>query len=1006
MEGIYSTRPQMAEPGITILKLNNPALLETATREKGQLVVDSELLQKIEAEQAATIAELQKISPDIQILLRYRLVLNGLAIVAPPETFDKIKGLSNVTFSEKAAGFAQPKLQVSDKKSLVGDKTSVKFIGAEAAYAQNIQGQGLRVGVIDTGVDYTHKMFLGEGTVEAYKANEPGKANTAFPNKKVVGGIDLVGTDYNPASPIFANRIPIPDLNPIDEAGHGTHVAGTVAGIGDGVNTYSGVAPAADLYAIKVFGAKGGTSDEVVIAALEYAADPDGDLSFKNQLDVVNLSLGSNYGNPHIMYSHAVKNLVRGGTVVVASAGNSGDKSYITGAPAISEDAISVASSIDNMAQNILFPTVEFKLGEESLIAEAVESDLTKKLATIDELKGEIIALGLGDADFDPAQKERIKGKIALLDRGAVSFADKIRRAQEAGAIAVIIANNSDEDPIVMGGEGHFDIPAVMIGKADASKVKTKLQNMSVTVDLKTTLQLEKSWLVDTISPFSSRGPRSDDGLIKPEISSPGTNIISAKMGGGDEGVSMSGTSMAGPHIAGVMALLKQKFAGATAYELKSLLLGRAKVISDKNKKQYPVSRQGAGRVQVAASLEAKFVSQPATLSFGITDIEKQKTLSLKLSLKNLSAQAQILVPEWQGSSALQVRSEQVILAPGQTKIVTVMAQINAALMKEANEELDGYLKFSSGQDPAVFTQIPVLVVARKISQVNAKSLKVFSTSAADGAGSAAELVLQNTGVNPGTAHVFNLLGVDSRKKENKPDYAHNRNCDLQSAGYRILDREGVRVLQVAVKLYEGITTWHTCEVNVQIDANGDNLADQEIAGTTMESLPGMAGGDKFGSLLLDGNQARKLRQRYELNPLKPENYESAVVDLREMKVFPGETLAVVEAELSKLTVAPTGELNIKVSTTHQDYGVIEMDDYLNNQAESWHKISVNPMAQSFSDLPEELQVKGGESLTLSLKKGYGTGEMILYAPQNRSVKDVLLEDNQSQVIPITYGAQ
>ena len=92
-------------------------------------------------------------------------------------------------------------------------------------------------------------------------------------------------------------------MNPLDEAGHGSHVAGTIAGHGDGVNTYDGVAPAADLYAIKVFGAKGSTSDEIVIAALEYAIDPSGDLSFDKQMDVVNLSLGSDHGNPHIMYT-------------------------------------------------------------------------------------------------------------------------------------------------------------------------------------------------------------------------------------------------------------------------------------------------------------------------------------------------------------------------------------------------------------------------------------------------------------------------------------------------------------------------------------------------------------------------------------------------------------------------------------------------------------------------------------------------------------------------------
>ncbi|RLQ02857.1 serine protease, partial [Micromonospora sp. CV4] len=147
--------------------------------------------------------------------------------------------------------------------------------------------------------------------------------------------------------------------------------------------------PDADLYAIKVFGAKGSTSDEVVIAALEYAADPTGDLTFQKQLDVVNLSLGSGYGNPHIMYNHAIKNLVRGGTVVVAAAGNSGDLPYIVGAPSVSDDAISVANSIDNMNQNVLFPAAEFAVNGEALIVEATEGAITKPLADVTDLKAE-----------------------------------------------------------------------------------------------------------------------------------------------------------------------------------------------------------------------------------------------------------------------------------------------------------------------------------------------------------------------------------------------------------------------------------------------------------------------------------------------------------------------------------------------------------------------------------------------------------------------------------------
>ncbi|MGZ3795587.1 MAG: S8 family serine peptidase [Pseudobdellovibrionaceae bacterium] len=1019
MEGIYSTRPQSSGSLITTLKLKNPALLETAERTNGVLAVDKDLAQAILAEQTATIADLQKISPDIKILIRYRLVLNALTILAPPETLDKIKALPQVVMSEKSSNFARPQPLLSPEEGeaeapvvRVGANTSVRFIGVEAAYAQNIHGEGMKVGIIDTGIDYTHHMFLGEGTKDSYTNNNPALPNPAFPNKKVVGGIDLVGTDYDSASSNFAKHIPVPDLNPLDEAGHGTHVAGTVAGIGDDINTYSGVAPAASLYAIKVFGSKGSTSDEVVIAALEYAADPTADLSFKEQMDVVNLSLGSGYGNPHTLYNTAVKNLVRGGTVVVASAGNSGDKSYITGSPAVVDDAISVASSVDNMNQNIIFPTVQFIFNNQVLNAESSEGTITKPLEEIPVLKGEVITVGLADADFAPALKDQIKGKVALVDRGHVPFSEKIQRAQDAGAIAVIMVNNTDGDPIAMGGDGQFNIPGVMITKAAGMEIKDHLAAGPVTVDFKSTAKVDKSWLIDTISDFSSRGPRSEDGMIKPEIAAPGTNIISAERGGGEKGVIMSGTSMAGPHIAGVMALLKQKYQDLNAQELKSILMGHGKVIADKNKITYPVSRQGAGRVQVADSVNAKLVTVPASLSFGITDIEKQKTLSKEILVKNISAETLTLKPEWKGSAALVFSAGNLTLAPGEEKTLTLNVKVLAAQMKNANDELDGFLSLTAESATEKGTreslvQIPALVLARQISQINANSLLVHATSLADSAGSVAELTLQNKGLNKGTAYLFNLLGTDGRKKDSKPDLIHNRNCDMQSAGYRIIEKDGGRFLQVAVKLFERMTTWNTCEVNIQIDGNNDNQTDQEIAGVPQSSLPGLSG-DNFVSLLLDGNKAREIRKQFEADLANKgektkEDYSNAVLDQKPMQVIDGSTLAIIEADISRLALADTGELNIKVSTTHQDAGAVEYDDYLGKEETEWQKISVNPQAQSFAQLPEAVELQGQESQTLNLQKGYGTGDLILYAPQNRSVVDVLLEDSQSQVVPVNF---
>lgn len=1006
LDGLYTTRPSIEEPLIAILKLQNPALLETSERVDGKLVVDPQLLKAIEAEQKATIEELQKISSKIRVLIRYKLVLNGLAIWAPAETFEKIKSLPNVVMSEKAASFARP-METERKITPVGANTSVKFIGAESADKENLHGEGMKVGIIDTGIDYTHKMFLGEGTEEAYKNNDPSLANAGFPNKKVVGGIDFVGSKYNSASPNVEDRIPVPDANPLDEGGHGSHVAGTVAGLGDGINTYDGVAPAAQLYALKVFGAKGSTSDEVVIAALEYAIDPTGDLSFKDQLDVVNLSLGSSYGNPHIMYSHAIRNTVRGGTIVVASAGNSGDKKFIVGAPSVADDTISVANSVDNQDQNILFPTVELKSAEGAVNAEYVEGDITKSLTKIAAVQGEVIAVGLADVDFTSPLKEQIAGKVALIDRGKVNFSDKIKRAQEAGAIAVVMVNSTDEAPFIMGGDGSFDIPGVMISKKDGAAVKANLAKGVVIANLKSATTVQKPWLIDTIAASSSRGPRSEDGLIKPEISAPGTNIISAAMGGGAYGATMSGTSMAGPHVAGVMALLKQKFNTLTPAELKSVLMGHAKVITDADKKIYTVSRQGAGRVQIGESLKAQVISIPAALSFGITDVEKQKTLSQELTLKNIGTETVTLQAQWAGSAALKISVPSVTLAPGESKKITITAKVVASLMTNANDELDGFLKLSS--DKAELLQIPALAVARQISQVKAKSVVVQSTSAADSAGSVAEVSLENTGVNKGDAYLFNLLGHDGRKKDSKPDLAHNKNCDMQSAGYRVIEKDGSKILQVAVKLYEGMTTWDTCEINVQVDSDRDGQTDQEIAGLPIENLPGLTG-DGFMSLVLDGTAAREIRKNYEkailAKPDTKEDYTKAIIDRRPMSTFDGSTLAIIEADVSALALSDTGELNIKVSTTHQDSGAIEYDDYLGKDETEWQKISISDMAQAFAQIPEVIELQGQEHKTVTLLKGYGSNDLILYAPQNRSVRDVLLEDTQSQIIPVQYNAE
>jgi len=590
---IISTRPQNSKQFIAVLKLKNPALLENIQPSAGKPTVDANLLKAINDEQAQVIAAVKALSSDIQVMYRYKMVLNAVAVLAPIELQDKLGQLAQIAYSEAAGNFARPVIMENSNSAVataIQERNSAKFIGAASLNAEGITGKGVKVGIIDTGIDYTHAMFKGAGTEEAYKAIQPSGEAVGFPSEKVVGGIDLVGTLFDSASPDFAKHIPVPDMNPIDEAGHGTHVAGTVAGLGDGVSSYNGMAPDASLYAIKVFGAEGSTSDSVVIAALEYAADPNGDGDLSDQLDVVNMSLGSGYGNPHILYSEAIKNLTNGGTSVIASAGNSGHENYIVGAPSTSTQALSVAASVDDGDQNWKFDSSQINFADgQKLIVEAIQAATTKKIADIGQVSGRLVYVGNAAQDFTDDVKASLKGNVALIDRGVVTFNEKVKRAADAGVIGVVVVNNAPGTPIAMGTTDTFNFPAIMITQDNGAKVKDALKNADVTIDFAGPTKIEKPELIDTLTSFTSKGPRSMDGFIKPEISAPGNNVISAKRGGGKATVQMSGTSMAAPHMTGIMALLRQAHPELTPSQLKSMVMATAKTIGEKGER-YPIS--------------------------------------------------------------------------------------------------------------------------------------------------------------------------------------------------------------------------------------------------------------------------------------------------------------------------------------------------------------------------------------------------------------------------------
>ncbi|MBN1582780.1 MAG: S8 family serine peptidase [Anaerolineae bacterium] len=226
-------------------------------------------------------------------------------------------------------------------------ENSVPLINADSVWGDlGFMGEGVTIAIIDSGIDYTHAAFGGIGTAAAYADNDPTIITSTpaqtetFPMAKVVGGYDFAGTDYNPGAGVV---VPVPDDDPLDEQGHGTHVASIAAGFQVPGNIGAGVAPSATLYALKVFGAQGGTN--LTIGAIEWAMDPNDDGNMSDHVDVINLSLGGSFEQATDPDAVAADNAAAAGIVVVCAAGNSGNTYYVMASPAAADAAIAVAAS-------------------------------------------------------------------------------------------------------------------------------------------------------------------------------------------------------------------------------------------------------------------------------------------------------------------------------------------------------------------------------------------------------------------------------------------------------------------------------------------------------------------------------------------------------------------------------------------------------------------------------------------------------------------------------------
>ncbi|MFW7379151.1 MAG: S8 family serine peptidase [Oligoflexus sp.] len=1014
-------RPDPDQRFMATVQLRQPALLATGQwqSDNGRMQLEQTQIDKVLAEQSEFERRLKHISADIDIIYRYRLVLNGMTLSVPVKYRQRFREMAETSALSSSEPRIIERLPTEEEQvlrnAIWGEMTSVKFIQALRAHEElGITGKGVSVGVIDTGIDYTHKMFGGPGTSEFYQSVDPTIIDAPFPTDKVIGGYDFAGSNFDSGASNWRLRFPQPDPDPLDESGHGTHVAGTIAGVGDDINTYDGVAPDALLYALKVFGRRGSTSDAVVIASLEYAANPSGNFDLTDRLDVVNLSLGGGYGVPNTLYDLAVQNLTKGGTVAVISAGNSGDVPYIVSSPSTSAEAISVAASVDSMDHNWRQQASEviFADGERQLIPMVAGQIAPSPVGF--SAKGVLMHyLGLADQDLPEEDRSAVGGRIALIERGAVSFCEKGQRAQDAGAIAFVMVNADEGAPIPMGGDCRLTIPGVMIARDIGLRIIDELAAKSeprFTMD-------SGEWIddpskVDRLTGFSSRGPRSWDGLFKPEITAPGQAIVSAAVGGGDRGTRMSGTSMSGPHVAGVAALIKQRFPGITNSEVKSRMMTTALTLYDEENVAYPLSRQGAGRVDVYQALTTELTLEPPMVSLGHVLVDESKVVMQRLQLTNHSDQAMYLNFDLELNNEWSiVRASPVMLAPGESRPVSLPLQITADIYQAETREIDGYILVkdeAQAEEAAIIARVPLMGILKRVAKLEVESFQVYSSSAADSAQAFASVKLVNQSEAPGLAIPMIPLGRDSRKTGIISNPARSHLCDLESAGYRLLNpwvtADGEASLEIGVKLYQAITSWNLCALAAFIDIDRDGVADAQLVDGTLEFL------SEEEQVIFRSALAQKDRELLlpllaaDRGKILEEDEETDTQSLASMETFDFSSIALMRVPVRELQA--WGQRSIAVQlVVYARSGSADAIDVLESvDADDWWNIPLNPADASWLDLPDRLEIGAKDFEWLDLTKGFGEDELLLYLPQDASSESISMDDQQSLWLRPIYG--
>jgi minor extracellular serine protease Vpr len=637
-------------------------------------------------------------APAAKVTGEFDISLNAVAV--------QLNGTSLATIQ------AAPMVQQADYEGLYTpqaidpDLTLIDAFGAwgaggGASAGVKPDGSRVKVGIIDTGIDVTQPCFNDAGFPATPTQGPPSLTN----NKVIV-------------AKVFNNKTPSRNHTPAAIQAHGTHVAGTVAcdygltngsTIVDGVSVgygVLGVAPGAQLGNYNVF------PDDVTNARSEDILNAL-DAAYADGMDIVNMSLGGTHGKSgnvgfQDLLMNAVNDLDQAGMISAIAAGNSGPGFNTVESPGAAARALTAGAV-----------TVGHFIGINVTVGGTDYAAAVGQFGPAAAVSGPLSVV----ASNGCSALSGLTGAVALIPRGTCTFSTKIRNAQSAGAVGVVIRNNVGGPPVSMAQDGTANqptIPGVMVSP-NTGVILAGLGGSATTINA-TKTYVQDLATSNVLAGFSSRGPTDVDFRVKPDVTSPGVNVLSSIPGSGAETcvpafaapcwAFFSGTSMATPHLAGSAAVVLGQHPDWPSWAVRSAVVNTAdeNVLKTSNGAccDTDVNDVGSGRENLSSAVNASLAFDPVSVSFGAVPSGSGQTQSMSVTVMNLTSGAlAVPAPSITGTTgsgvAFSVGGGPFSISAGGTATITVTMSADKGASLGAHQAI---LRFGGLAHAALFTWI------------------------------------------------------------------------------------------------------------------------------------------------------------------------------------------------------------------------------------------------------------------------------------------------------------